>query len=300
MRKNRKKLRLLALLLAALTLCGCSVAAAVRRPAQPQLQLYYCRKDGGDTKTGVLGTQETPAQTDPAALLETYLQGPEDEALALPFTPGDTCAVESLQDGVLTLRLELRASGDIRTSLIYACLTCTMTQLASVQSVAFLRTAQPQPQTDGPYTAADFVLLDASAENPEYAVRLYYPDKNGQLTAVTAVLTCTDQDQLPLLALQALIGGGTVPVGLSRAVPMGTQVMDISVSDGTASVVLSDEFMSCDTSAARAGRAVRSIAATLCDLSGITAVRLSVIGESGLTYYDISEPITPQPEWFSE
>ena len=96
MRKNRKKLRLLALLLAALTLCGCAAAAAVRRPAQPQLQLYYCRKDGGDTKTGVLGTQEVPAQTDPAALLETYLQGPEDEALALPFTPGDTCAVESL------------------------------------------------------------------------------------------------------------------------------------------------------------------------------------------------------------
>lgn len=278
MRKNRKKLRLLALLLAALTLCGCSAAAAVRRPAQPQLQLYYCRKDSGDTKTGVLGTQEVPAQTDPAALLETYLQGPEDEALALPFTPGDTCAVESLQDGVLTLRLELRAAGDIRTSLIYACLTCTMTQLESVQSVAFLRTAQPQ--TDGPYTADDFVLLDASAENPEYAVRLFYPDKNGLLTPVTTVLACTDPGQLPLLALQALIRA-TVPVNLSRVVPAGTQVMDISVSDGTAS-------------------AVRSIAATLCDLSGVTAVRLSVIGESGLTYYDISEPITPQPDWFSE
>ena len=254
----------------------------MRRPAQPQLQLYYCRKDSGDTKTGVLGTQEVPAQTDPAALLETYLQGPEDETLALPFTPGDTCAVESLQDGVLTLRLELRAAGDIRTSLIYACLTCTMTQLESVQSVAFLRTAQPQPQTDGPYTADDFVLLDASAENPEYAVRLYYPDKNGLLTPVTTVLACTAPDHL------------------SRVVPAGTQVMDISVSDGTASVVLSDQFMSCDTSAARAGSAVRSIAATLCDLSGVTAVRLSVIGESGLTYYDISEPITPQPAWFSE
>ena len=215
----------------------------------------------------------------------------------MPFTPGDTCAVESLQDGVLTLRLELRAAGDIRTSLIYACLTCTMTQLESVQSVAFLRTAQPQ--TDGPYTADDFVLLDALAENPEYAVRLFYPDKNGLLTPVTTVLACTDPGQLPLLALQALIRA-TVPVNLSRVVPAGTQVMDISVSDGTASVVLSDQFMSCDTSAARAGSAVRSIAATLCDLSGVTAVRLSVIGESGLTYYDISEPITPQPDWFSE
>lgn len=124
-----------------------------------------------------------------------------------------------------------------------------MTQLESVRSVAFLRTAQPQ--TDGPYTADDFVLLDASAENPEYAVRLFYPDKNGLLTPVTTVLACTDPDQLPLLALQALIRA-TVPVNLSRVVPAGTQVMDISVSDGTASVVLSDQFMSCDTSAARA------------------------------------------------
>ena len=33
MRKNRKKLRLLALLLAALTLCGCSRAAAGRCPS---------------------------------------------------------------------------------------------------------------------------------------------------------------------------------------------------------------------------------------------------------------------------
>lgn len=110
------------------------------------------------------------------------------------------------------------------------------------------------------------------------------------------MLACTDPDQLPLLALQALIRA-TVPVNLSRVVPAGTQVMDISVSDGTASVVLSDQFMSCDTSAARAG-SVRSIAATLCDLSGVTAVRLSVIGESGLTYYDISEPIVPRRTGF--
>ena len=87
MRKNRKKLRLLALLLAALTLCGCSAAAAVRRPAQPQLQLYYCRKDSGDTKTGVLGTQEVPAQTDPAALLETYLQGRRTKRSRCPSPP---------------------------------------------------------------------------------------------------------------------------------------------------------------------------------------------------------------------
>ena len=39
---------------------------------------------------------------------------------------------------------------------------------------------------------------------------------------------------------------------------------------------------------------------TLCALDSITAVQLSVIGETGLTYYDISQPITPQADWYAE
>ena len=31
-----------------------------------------------------------------------------------------------------------------------------------------------------------------------------------------------------------------------------------------------------------------------------TAVQLSIIGESGLTYYDITQPIVPQADWYAE
>ena len=106
-------------------------------------------------------------------------------------------------------------------------------------------------------------------------------------------------EQLPLLALQALVSR-EVPVNLTRAIPYRTQVLDLSVTNGSASVVLSDDFMGCDTSAQQAANAVRSIAATLCALDGITAVQLSVIGETGLTYYDISQPIAPQADWYAE
>ena len=54
------------------------------------------------------------------------------------------------------------------------------------------------------------------------------------------------------------------------------------------------------TSARQAANAVRSIAATLCALDGVTAVQLSVIGETGLTHYDISQPIAPQADWYAE
>ena len=148
-------------------------------------------------------------------------------------------------------------------------------------------------------TADQFLLYDASADQPEYAVRLYYPDRDGLLTAREAVVRTADPEQLPLLALQALVSR-EVPVNLTRAIPYRTQVLDLSVTNGSASVVLSDDFMSCDVSAQQAANAVRAIAATLCALDSITAVQLSVIGETGLTYYDISQPITPQADWYAE
>ena len=171
-----------------------------------------------------------------------------------------------------------------------------MTQLDGVDRVRLVRT---QRQTEVTYTAEQFLLYDTSADQPEYVVRLYYPDKDGLLAAREAVVRTADPEQLPLLALQALVSR-EVPVNLTRAIPYRTQVLDLSVTNGSASVVLSDDFMSCDVSAQQAANAVRAIAATLCALDSITAVQLSVIGESGLTYYDITQPIVPQADWYAE
>lgn len=162
-----------------------------------------------------------------------------------------------------------------------------------------MRLVRTQRQTEVTYTAEQFLLYDTSADQPEYVVRLYYPNKDGLLAARDAVVRTADMEQLPLLALQALVSR-EVPVNLTRAIPYRTQVLDLSVTNGSASVVLSDDFMGCDTSAQQAANAVRSIAATLCALDGITAVQLSIIGESGLTYYDITQPIVPQADWYAE
>lgn len=80
-----------------------------------------------------------------------------------------------------------------------------MTQLDGVDRVRLVRTHR---QTEATYTADQFLLYDASADQPEYAVRLYYPDRDGLLTAREAVVRTADPVQLPLLALQALVGSG--------------------------------------------------------------------------------------------
>lgn len=294
---RKKKLRLLAVLLAASMLCSCSAPVYPRSTDEPQLQFYYCTGEGADTGIGALAARPVSVPDErPDAVLQQYLTAPAGEGFSLPDGLSSSCAFDSCEDGTLTLLLDETAPEGLPASLAAACLTLTMTQLDGVDRVRLVRTHR---QTEATYTADQFLLYDASADQPEYAVRLYYPDRDGLLTAREAVVRTADPVQLPLLALQALVSR-EVPVNLTRAIPYRTQVLDLSVTNGSASVVLSDDFMSCDVSAQQAANAVRAIAATLCALDSITAVQLSVIGETGLTYYDISQPITPQADWYAE
>ena len=287
----------IAVLLAACMLCSCSAPVYPRSTDEPQLQFYYCTGEGADTGIGALAARPVSVPDErPDAVLQQYLTAPAGEGFSLPDGLSSSCAFDSCEDGTLTLLLDETAPEGLPASLAAACLTLTMTQLDGVDRVRLVRT---QRQTEVTYTAEQFLLYDTSADQPEYVVQLYYPDKDGLLAARDAVVRTADMEQLPLLALQALVSR-EVPVNLTRAIPYRTQVLDLSVTNGSASVVLSDDFMSCDVSAQQAANAVRAIAATLCALDSITAVQLSVIGETGLTYYDISQPITPQADWYAE
>lgn len=300
MRMRSKCVRLAAVVLAVCLLCGCAVKLT-REQSGRQLQFYYCRESSGyHTNTGALAAELTACEAEtPEQLLAQYLQGASKPELCLPPGVDERCVVVSCSGGVLTLQLPA-ADDQMDSVLAAACLTLTMTQLDTVNAVCIARADRRATQTDGPYTAESFLLYDAAAESPEYTLRLYYPDyKTGLLVEKTQLVESTDPAQLPALALQALISG-TVPANVLRAVPAGTQVLDISVSGGTASVILSEDFKSCDTSQTRAENAVRSITATLCALDEIHEVQLSVIGQTGLACFDITQPVTPEATWYAE
>lgn len=295
---RNKRLWLAALVCAALLLTGCGAAAAVRKRPAAQLQLYYRAVDGGyDTQLGALAAEDAPeaAQT-PEALLALYCAGPREEGHALPFAQDDSCTVDDCRDGVLTLRLQTKTRPEgVDATILAACLTRTMTQLDAVTSVRLLvETADAAGQELGPYTAESFLLADTSGEAASVTVTLYLPDRAGKLAASPRVLSAAKSDQLPLLALQALFEAD------APAIPDGTQALDLSVTNGTAALVLSAEFLGCDVSQTRAQQAVRAVAATLCALDGIEAVQLTVVGAAGLSYCDISQPLTPSADWFAD
>lgn len=96
---RKKKLRLLAVLLAACMLCSCSAPVYPRSTDEPQLQFYYCTGEGADTGIGALAARPVSVPDErPDAVLQQYLTAPAGEgfssrtgsAAAAPLIPART------------------------------------------------------------------------------------------------------------------------------------------------------------------------------------------------------------------
>ena len=290
-----------AILAVLLLLTGCRAESARAPEPENPFDIYYCRVEasyGADTGALEAETVDLPEkERTPERVLNAFLFGPRSEALTFPS--GGAPQVQSLRvdrgSVILSMDDTFFERPGLERMLCTACLTLTLTQLPEADSVTLVLPGPPITVL-GPYTAADFVLYDSAAQNPEYSVLLWYANYEGKLVSARQVISCPDLTLLPELVLEALILQQP-PGGALRAIPERTQVLDLSVEDGVASVVLSAEFTRCDTNARTAQNAVRSLTATLCALDGISSVKLAVVGSSTLTNYDISEPITPSPDW---
>ena len=127
-------------------------------------------------------------------------------------------------------------------------------------------------------------------------MQLYFLDAADRLTAQRRVLSCDDRSQLPELALNALLAGPG-EVGLTGAVPAGTQLADVSLEGALCTVVLSEDFAACDTDEASAQAAVRAVVLTLCSIEPVERVQLRLLGGAGLQYCAIDAPLAPEPSW---
>ena len=101
---RKKKLRLLAVLLAACMLCSCSAPVYPRSTDEPQLQFYYCTGEGADTGIGAFAARPVSVPDErPDAVLQQYLTAPAGEGFSLPDGLSSSCAFDSCEDGTLTL-----------------------------------------------------------------------------------------------------------------------------------------------------------------------------------------------------
>lgn len=303
MRRYKLCAAALALMLA---LTGCS-AAVVQRPQYVNpIDFYYCRQEpvfGSETGALAYETVEL-GRTDISVeeILALYFAGPISQTLRSVFPEGLACTRAELDGGVLTLHLNEAYStlSGVELTLAAACLSMTLTQIEFVDSVRVETPGALLSQQAGDlYAPERFVFFDDAAYNPEQTVALYFCGRSdGLLHRESRAVSYTSADQLPLLALQALLSGPQ-EYGNITGIPEHTQIIDLSVSDGTCTLVLSDVFADCDVSAEAAGRAVKQIVATLCAFDAIEAVRISLLDGSSLNYFDLSQSYAPADAWFA-
>jgi spore germination protein GerM len=85
------------------------------------------------------------------------------------------------------------------------------------------------------------------------------------------------------------------PQGFYNPIPYGTELLSISVSGGICYVDLSGKFVPADGTQLSEKAAVWAIVSTLTELDNVSAVLLTIEGESsGLSFVDISEPLTEE------
>ena len=298
--------RLIACFLLLALFCGCS-----RRQTTPagetKLSFYYKRADAGEDSfsdpTGALEEKQVTLGGDVSAqeVLNAYLEAPDGEGLLSLFPEGTACLGAKLQNGVLVLDMnEAYASltGFART-LAAAGLTMTLTQLEDVQTVEIRTSFGAQlGKASTRWTQDSFLMQDMSWLYPERTVQLYFAGTNGKLQPEKRAVSYETPDDLPRNALQALLDGPESEQ-LQRAVPSGTQILDLRVTGTLCTLVLSDDFSACDTDAQTAALAVRSVVATLCGLSEIEQVQLQLANGEDLTYCHIGQPLRPEWTWYN-
>ena len=287
-----------ALLLALALLTGCAPKAPVEM-VNP-IRFYVCAPEdeiGLERPAGALTAQTVDlgrADLTINEILARYLATAQ-----APFPEGLECTALMLEDGTLSLTFNdaFATLSGVELSLAAAALTLTLTQIEGVEKISIhcqgMILSDDWQET---FTSENFLFTDTSPVHPETAVQLYFLIPGQGLNAQRRVLSYTDKTELPELAMQALLadpGGG----GLTRAVPEGTKLLDLSLDNGLCTVVLSEEFSACDTDALTAENAVHAIVLTLCSLDLVDAVQVQLLGGSELQYCAIDRPLSPEPDW---
>ncbi len=240
-----------------------------------------------------------------AYVMRSLLEGPESQQLEAIIPEGTRILSVSTSDGVCTVDLSQEfyknRLGDTYGAYmtIYGIVN-TLTSLSDVSSVEFLVEGGTVERygifpLDQPVVRNTDCIGPVRTASSEVDVNIFVL---GRETGTVFAVPCRVKQTIsqPLAqAVTQLILDYEPPQGFYNPIPYGTELLGISVSGGVCYVDLSDRFIPKESTPEAERTAVWALVAALTDLDNISSVVLTIEGESGgLSYVDISEPLTEQ------
>lgn len=282
-----KKLLLTALLAALLLLPACAQDAG----GEPsEVLVYHIIKDEAQTSGELVRAEGVPLTGLSAIVAATngLTREPASPELRNALPDGVTINSVLLEGGIAYVDISegyLELSPFERT-LVNCCIALTYCGIDGVASVTVL--SDFELIVSG-LTGESVMLYDTESSPYEKRLRLYFADAStGNLRAEFHTLTVDTDKPLARYVVEELLRG-PYDEGLYSAIPEGTELLSIDVTDGLCTVNLSAEFSANrpeDMPGARL--AVYSIVNSLTSLTEVDAVQFTVEGAMLLDYGFVS------------
>lgn len=289
--------KLILLIIPMLLLASCSPAP---QNSDGSCTLYYFENDGSDRLVGVSDKLTATAAEDAVQEAFSKLQSTDNKKLT-PVIPRDIKLSDvSLADTTCRITLSKRYLNIGKTSqaAINACLVKTLCSLPDIDRVAI-----SCGDVVSEFTESDFITEAPRTYYDMYTVNLYFANETFDgLQADSEIIFLTPDTTLEHAVVSRLLAPPSSDK-LQIAVPAGTRLNNVYVSEGVCFVDLSSEFV---TNAVHdeihEGIALYSIVNTITELPMIDSVKFLIDGSDayGYTHYNISKPLTNASDVFNK
>ena len=290
----KKRLLLMCVLLAALTLLSCSRNQNVL-VTDDAFYLYYLDQTRKELYPVEAVMEIAGDLSEMIHAVYDSLDTPEDGAGYLSVIPDSVILDSFTLDGhnlILNYGSAYYEMDEVTELLMRAALVKTFTQFDEVTTVEVRVDTQPLVLSDGsltgPERSRDFVDIISTGINAytRGTIVLYFANAEGTgLRENTLNVAYQNSSPLEKYVLQRLIMGPQDETQGIATLPPNTKVLSVNTKDGICQVDLNDEFLK-ETMLLTPEVVIYSIVNSLTEVSGVTGVQISVNGSSNLMFMD--------------
>lgn len=286
------------LLLLALCLlqAGCG---NLETPIQP-FRFYYLNTDSNLSSDESMIGYETrdlgSKHYSNVELFHLYMKGPISKNLSSPFSKDEKLVGVYRVGNTLEVQLseELGGPSELKSALIFACMTKTALELDGIRKVHIQISGVNETKLyDVTLTQGDLLLYDPGELPESMELTLYYADKS-------KTLLLPEKRQIPIQSaaslpqtLMNLLLSTPETAGLRSPLPSGTALLDLNVENGLCTVDFNGDFFNNRPSTEQSEQlAILSVVNTLCQLDTINQVMIYVEGSplNPYIYLNLSVP----------
>lgn len=284
-----KKIGLLCLLLCCILLVGCGVSK--KKETATGTKIYYLNNDGNKMESIEYKVKSTTMEDIVKEYLSAFRTLPKDSEYQLALPENVLLVSHKINGNQLMLYFdESYETMDVtREVLARAALVRTLIQVNGIDCISFYVNDKPLRDAKGEYVG--LMTEDSFVENVgqqinaivEQKLTLYYPAVDGNsLVPVKKKVHTSSNISSEKMVIEHLMESDP-QAGFYSSIPEGTKLISVSTVDGVCFVNFDDGFL-VQNYAVEEPIVIYSIVDSLCELSNVSRVQISVNGKTNLVY----------------